>query len=419
MSKAPGTAMTTLQSASANPVDSFYDKWTLAAVVFFIALEAAYFVMSGLPSFFQPSLDFTGNAIGRDFLTTWMGARSVMGYGPAAWFDPAVYNTALRVMFGPDFPDHFWSYPPHLLLFTWPLGLLPYLLAYVLWCAVGIACYLFASARVVRREHLLFLAAAPGVAVCVFFGQNGFFTAALLIGGLVSLRSHPIFAGVLFGILTVQPQLGILLPVMLLVTGRWLTIATAAVTAATLMATTAFLFGGNVWTDFVEKVLPHQGQLMQNAGELLYVMVSSVFFGGRLVGFPLDIAWYAQGAVSLLAVAAVVWTYYRPRDELLSIALLITATFLASPYVLNYDMVVFGFVVAALRQRDDNRAVDHWLGLAVWSLPVTMMIFGVASIPLAPIVLLLFAARLVWRLVHSEKAGDASAPAATIVAAAA
>ena len=76
---------------------------------------------------------------------------------------------------------------------------------------------------------MLFLAVAPGVAVNVFFGQNGFLTAALLIGGLVNLDRRPILSGILFGMLTIKPQFGLLLPVLLLITGRWRVIAAAVV----------------------------------------------------------------------------------------------------------------------------------------------------------------------------------------------
>jgi hypothetical protein len=65
-------------------------------------------------------------------------------------------------------------------------------------------------------------------------------------------------------------------------------------------------------------------------------------------------------------------------------------------------MVVFGFVVALLRERTDNTMRDHWLLIAVWTLPVTMMFSAVGRFPLAPIVLIAFAARLLWRLAHSE-----------------
>ena len=71
--------------------------------------------------------------------------------------------------------------------------------------------------------------------------------------------------------------------------------------------------------------------------------------------------------MSAAAVAAVIWTFWRRRDPVLSMALLITATFLVTPYSLNYDMVVLGWVAALLRQRQGNEPVDHYLIVAVWT----------------------------------------------------
>ena len=137
----------------------------------------------------MPSVDgFGGTAIGRDFLNTWMGGRSALAEGPAAWFDFRVYNDLLRSLIGIT-ESYFWSYPPHILLFIWPFGLMPYLPAFVLWTLGGFALFLYAAAPGgVERKHLLFLAVAPAVAINVFIGQNGFFTAALLIGGLDQSR---------------------------------------------------------------------------------------------------------------------------------------------------------------------------------------------------------------------------------------
>jgi len=131
-------------------------------------------------------------------------------------------------------------------------------------------------------------------------------------------------------------------------------------------------------------------------------MVSSAFYGGRLLHLPIAGDWMRQDIVSALAIAAVVWTYWKRRDPALSLALLVTATFLFTPYILNYDMVVFGFVVALLRDHADNTKRDHQLLIAVWSLPVTMMLAALVYVPLAPIVLIAFAARLVWRLAQND-----------------
>jgi hypothetical protein len=317
-------------------------------------------------------------------------------------FDLSAYNAALREMLGATYPEHFWVYPPHVLLFMWPFGLMPYLPAYIAWCAIGIALYLVACSGAVPRKHLLFLAVAPGIAVCIFFGQNGFYTAALLIGGLLNLNRRPVLAGILFGILTVKPQLGLLLPIVLSLERRWITIAAALATTAILVAATSMLFGWNVWIEFWQKAVPEQQWLTAHGEGLLFAMMSSVFYGARLMHLPAVLAWTLQGIVAVLAIAAAVWTYWRRRDPALSLALLVTATFLVTPYILNYDMVVFGFVVALLRDRGDNTPADHWLLIAVWTLPVTMMIAAAGFVPLAPIVLIAFASRLVWRLAHSD-----------------
>jgi alpha-1,2-mannosyltransferase len=396
--------------AGRSPVDELYYKWMVGAAVFFVVLEISYLTLAGLPPIGKPWVDGTNFVYGRDFLNTWMGGRSMFAGGPEPWFDVRTYNDALRAMLGAPYQEHYWSYPPHVMLFIWPFGLMPYLPAYLVWCAGGIALYFWACSSAIPRDRMLFLAVAPSIAVCIFFGQNGFYTAALLIGGLLNLDRRPILAGVLFGILTIKPQLGILLPVVLLFERRWLTIASTIVTTAILVALTSMLFGWHIWVEFYQKVIPQQQWLTENGAGLLFAVVSSVFYGARLLHLPLGIAWALQGVVSVLALAGLVWVYWKRRDPQLSLAYFVTATFLVTPYILNYDMVVFGFVVALLRDRADNTTRDHQLLIAVWTLPVTMMFAALVFVPLGPIVLIAFGYRLLQRLAQSD---SATVPAAS------
>jgi hypothetical protein len=369
----------------------------------FASAEIAYFLFSPAPSFFTPSVDgFGGTAIGRDFLNTWMGGRSALAEGPAAWFDFRVYNDLLRALIGIT-ESYFWSYPPHVLLFIWPFGLMPYLPAFVLWTLGGFALFLYAAAAGgVERKHLLFVAVAPAVAVNALIGQNGFFTAALLIGGLVNLDRRPVLAGMLFGILTIKPQLGLVLPLVLMASGRWRTIVAAAATTAALVAATSWLYGADIWMAYLRNVVPVQHFLQEHGNGMLFLQIPSTFYAARLVGLPVSLAWVLQAVVSAVAVAAVIWTFRRRRDPVLSMALLVAAIFLVTPYSLNYDMVVLGWVLALLRQRAGNEPIDHYLIIAMWTLPLTMMLAGLVHIPLAMPVLAAFATRLVWRLARSE-----------------
>lgn len=386
-----------MQTPARSPSDEFYAKMTAAAVVFAIVFEGAYFFSV------TPPFDPLGYLIGRDFVGTWMSAKSVLEGQSAAWFDFDTLNAALQSSFGPDFPLHHLTYPPHLLLFVWPLGFLPYLVAYAIWCIAGFALYMIAAAWGERRtDRLVMLAISPAVLVNVFAGQNGFFTAALLIGGLRLLERRPIVAGILFGVLTIKPHLGVLLPLMLVMTGQWRAIAAAAVTTVALLATATAMFGTDIWVAYFEHSLPKQREILEYASGILPPMMPTAFMNVRVAGLPLSFAWALQAMVSAAAVAAVIWTYWRRRDPVLSTALLVTATFLVTPYIFNYDMVVFGWVLLQLRAHEGTRIFDDRLAMVVWTLPLTTTLLGLAHIPISFLALAAFAARLVWRMKHAE-----------------
>jgi hypothetical protein len=379
-------------------IDELYAKMAIAAAVFMVVFEIGYFAVS------KPPFDALGYLIGRDFVNMWMGARAVLTGDPSPYFNFEAYNIALRGVFGPAYPEHNWVYPPPLLLFTWPLGLLSYLPAYVVWTALGFALYLWVAAGSERRADRLFLlAVAPAVVINIFTGQNGFFTAALLIGALSQLDRRPLVAGLLFGLLTLKPQMGLLMPLMLLLTGRWRVIATAVATTAVLAMLTTLAFGTHIWVIWLRDAVPFQNHVMSYGGGIFPPMMPTAFMNARIAGWSLSVAWTLQGLLSAIAVAMVSWTFWRRRDPVLSTALLVTAAFLATPYAFNYDMVVFGWVLALLRERGGD-LLDHRLGFAVWTLPIVTMLLGLAHIPGSCLVLLAFAARLLWRMKQDETA---------------
>src|SRR5262249_593250 len=137
------------------------------------------------------------------------------------------------------------------LLMTWPLGFLAYMPAYVAWCVGGFTLYLWAASDgFSRRDRLPMLAVAPAVAINVFTGQIGFITATLISSALKWLDRRPIVAGICFGLLTVKPQLGLLVPLMLMLTRRWITFAAATATVAAMAVLAACLFGFDVWAEY-------------------------------------------------------------------------------------------------------------------------------------------------------------------------
>lgn len=398
----------------ASPAEELCGKMTVAAAVFAVVFEIGYFINT------HPPFDALGYLIGRDFVNSWMGARAAVAGNPAAWFDFETYNTALRALFGAEFPEHNWSYPPHLLLFTWPFAFLSYLPAYAVWCAAGYAIYLLtASVFAQQRSHLLLFALAPAALVNVFAGQNGFFTASLLIGGLMLMDRRPVIAGILFALLTVKPQLGLLVPLMLLLTARWRCLIAASASTIALVGVAAAIFGPQVWTDYVKVAMPMQQIVLTHGSGIFPAMMPTAFMNARIANLPLEWCWAIQGVVSMAALAAVVWTFRMRRDRTLSLALFVTASFLVTPYAFNYDMVVFTFIVAMIRDHKASTMKDHRLALAVWTLPVTTILLGLANIPVSSLVLMAFAARLLWRLSREAMPERTSTVSAMPVSAAA
>src|SRR5690349_14209843 len=122
----------------APPADTIYGAFSVVAAAILLAIVALDFKLAAAQSFPTFILDPGGFPVGRDFLNTWMGGRSAFWGGPADWFDSDVYMAAILQVTGmADLAPMYWSYPPHLMFFIWPFGLLGFLPAYVVWCAVG------------------------------------------------------------------------------------------------------------------------------------------------------------------------------------------------------------------------------------------------------------------------------------------
>lgn len=364
-----------------------------AGTVFFGVFLVGYAVGT------QPPLDMLGYLIGRDFLNTWMGAKLALAGDIAPYMDFERYNSVLKAAFGAGFPEHNWSYPPHLLLFTRPLGLLPYGWALAVWWGLGLALYLAVAAGGVRDwPTLLFLTVSPAVAMNLFAGQNGFLSAALLIGALSLLERRPWIAGVLIGLLTFKPQLGLLLPLMLIAGRHWRVLGAASLTTLALFGASVMVDGLAAWKAYVEVALPVQNLVMTGGSGIFPWMMPTPFMNARIFGLDAGTAMWVQAPVTLVMAALVVWTYARKRDPALSAILLVTAMILASPYAFNYDMVVFGWALTRMKAGPGLTLADHRLMAAVWVLPVVCLVMGAAGIAGSSLILMAFIARLVRML---------------------
>src|SRR5262249_36228622 len=226
-----------------------------------------------------------------DFLVFWSaGSLALQGHA-AATYDPATISAVELRVAASHYPTLPWVYPPTFLLAVMPFALLPYAVGYLSWAAAGLMAYAGSLYAIIpRRLASLVALASPGVLWNLFEGQNGLFTTALLGGSLAFLETRPIVAGIFLGLLTYKPQIGVLFPVVLLITGNWRVIASATATAACFAAASYLAFGTETWARFLGS-LTATANVEFTAQIFPFVALQSTYGLLRSVGASDAIAW--------------------------------------------------------------------------------------------------------------------------------
>lgn len=287
-----------------------------------------------------------------DFTNLWAGSRMAIDGHVAVLFDVDAYRAALRAMFSPDLQNQEWSYPPSILLLGVPLATLPILPAYLIW-TVGTVLCLWLAIRPLKLGTALELAIvlSPAVIWNSVFGQNGALTTALLIGGLAVAPRRPVLAGILFGLLTIKPHLGILVPFCLLASGNWRAILAAIGTAVVIAVATGLFFGFDVWRLFLTETRPLMTAIMEAPYPQPYQYNAiTVFFTARAIGLGLAAAYGVQAVATVVSIAVAVWLWWPGRQvsHQERVALTAVLAILATPYGYTYDTIGLAVAVAML-----------------------------------------------------------------------
>jgi hypothetical protein len=339
-----------------------------------LLLLCAYFVtIAALLATAEGIVDAAGRPLGTDFANVYAAGRLAREGKPALVYDfPAHHDMQRQVSARADIPYYGWHYPPAFLLLAAALAFLPYLAALFVFQAATLVAYLAVVRRIAGRpEAWLPALAFPAVFVNVTHGQNGFISAALLGGGLFVLDRRPLLAGVLIGCLAYKPQFGLLLPLVLAVTGRWSTIAAAAATVLAICGLTWTAFGTDVFAAFWHSLATTQRVILEGAPG--FYKIQSVYAALRLLGVP-GAAADAVQLLTTLGVAVALVALWRSAAEFeLKAAGLLIATVLATPYVLDYDLVLLAPAIAFLAAhglRQGFASYELSLLVALWALPL-------------------------------------------------
>ena len=298
----------------------------------------------------------------RDGLDFWAGGFLALHGQVRMLFNPLAYQAFLSGLYG-RLPYHLWSYPPNYLLLASGFGWLsPWhaVLAFDALCLLALALLL----RLAEKSwwFIAALIASPASLESLLEYQNAALMTALIGGGLLLWRTRPRLAGVLIGLATIKPQLGLVLPLFLLRRAP-LAVAYAALSAMALAAASLYAFGPAAWEGFLHFTSPTMENVLLTgrppdfAGGLV-----SVFASVRGLGVPVALG--IQAGVSLLAIVL------AARSRSTAVLLLLAA--LASPYLHDYDLLGATLAVALLteeRLRTGFAAGEAMLLFLGWFMP--------------------------------------------------
>jgi hypothetical protein len=349
--------------------------------------------------------DATTLVVGRDFLNFWMYGRAAWLPNPSRFYDPQLYNEALTALLGPGYPGQNWSYPPSIMLVAAPFGRVGYFPALLCWTIAGLSLFVWVAHRAIDDRRLLVaILFSPAAIFCLMSGQSSFITAAMLLTIMSCLDRRPVLAGVLIGVLSLKPQLGLLFPVMLAASGRWRVFVVAALTTVLIVAATAAAFGPQAWMDFLLKGIPTQNLVLADPERVETPFYPTIFMNVRGVDASYAVAMMVQACFSALAVSLVFFAYRfrKNADPQLLAALFFACSVCVVPYLLSYDTLAFACLAVMLLAAGKLDTTGQVIAKLVYWLPFIQIGLGQFHIPGPALIPAAFAVYLALRL----KAGD-------------
>ena len=209
--------------------------------------------------------------------------------------------------------------------------------------------------------------------------QTGFLTGGLFGGALLELPTRPVLAGCLFGVMSIKPQLGLLIPVALTAGGHWRAMFTGIATTVLTMAFSIAIFGIEPWIELG----PQLGRVAATIRAQHVDMTMLVTFYGfvRTLGCSDDAAIVIQAIVSLMLAAVIFRLWRSGASHDLKAAALISASLLATPYLFVYDLTLLAFVAAFLWRHAGAGGLTQW-ELASFGAAV-LLLMAFASLPVS------------------------------------
>lgn len=167
-----------------------------------------------------------------------------------------------------------------------------------------------------------------------------------------------------------------------------------AATVLVLMLVLAAILGPSFWLAFLDAAREAAGpRVAEVMFERIYMHMTTLVAAARMVGLSSAVSGLIQTAGAILAIVAVWLAFSRKGQSDARIAVLATATFLVSPYTLNYDLLLLMPAAVAMFRlgiAEGFKPLERLVLLLLWLIPSLGMILNHFDLPIMPLVILTF-----------------------------
>jgi alpha-1,2-mannosyltransferase len=334
-----------------------------------LARDWSTLLLSHILPVIPSSLDPAGKPAPTDFLAFWSASRMALQGTPWAAYATdsmiAVQNQAAYLE-SQSYLGFF--YPPIFLLLCLPLGLLAYPASLLAFVAATLAPLVVALRRLFPTLPARALLAFPAMMLNAATGQTGFLVGAGFACAALWLETRPRLAGCCLGLLAIKPHFVLLVPIALLGARRFCAAGAAAATVLGLGVLAYAVLGEASWLAWLKATGAARHALEQESND--WVRLFSVFTAARLLHLGLPTGYALQTLASLSAAYAVARVAVRRPGAVPEIATLAAASVIATPHVLDYDLVCLLLPMGWLAVSAGQAA---WLG---WEKASIMLVYA-------------------------------------------
>jgi hypothetical protein len=311
----------------------------IATIAFWIALflVLGYLFVKLFP-LNQP--DSLARAMKNDFGVFWAAGKLAFAGEPLAAFDADRLLGVAELAPDERPPNFRWAYPPAFQVLMMPFGAFSYTAAFPAFIVFSGLVYLLAvraPASVLPGLWRLTLASPAVLIGTLTIGQTSVLWTAGLVAGLWAVRSgRPVAAGLFFALLTMKPQLGVLIPIALIASRQWAVIGWGAVFMIALSAAATAVVGVGYWGLLLGALDEASDRVA--SGTMILQMMPSPYGFMRAIGTEHGAALVPQIILTALTTGIIAWAWSkRQLGWDIKCATLCAGILLAMPYAFYYE----------------------------------------------------------------------------------